>query len=108
MGTAHSLGRQTTYIGPGDMVDAATLPAPENPPISYYWLNAIDVTGERQRRVVAAFGDSITDGFNSTLDANHRYPNYLSRLLTSASAAEPFSVVNAGISGNRVLNEVVG
>ncbi|MEO8182485.1 MAG: SGNH/GDSL hydrolase family protein [Deltaproteobacteria bacterium] len=108
MGTSHSLGRQTTYITAGDAVDAATLPTPESPPTSYYWLNAIEVSGERQRRVVVAFGDSITDGFNSTLDANHRYPNYLSALLTGASAPEPFSVVNAGISGNRVLNDIVG
>jgi lysophospholipase L1-like esterase len=108
MGTAHSLGRQTTYIAAGDAVDAATLPAQANPPTSYYWLNAVEVSAERQRRVVVAFGDSITDGFNSTLDANHRYPNYLSALLTSASAPEPFSVVNAGISGNRVLNDIVG
>jgi hypothetical protein len=85
-----------------------TLPSQQNPPTSYYWLNAIEVSGQRQRRVLVAFGDSITDGFNSTLDANHRYPNYLSTLLTSASAPEPFSVVNAGISGNRVLNDIVG
>jgi lysophospholipase L1-like esterase len=108
MGTAHSLGRQTTYISGGDAMNEATLPSQQNPPTSYYWLNAIEVSGQRQRRVLVAFGDSITDGFNSTLDANHRYPNYLSTLLTSASAPEPFSVVNAGISGNRVLNDIVG
>jgi len=108
MGTAHGLGRQTTYLADGDLVSAETLPARDNPPTSYYWLNAIDVSSQTQRRVVVAFGDSITDGFNSTLDENHRYPNYLSQLLTRAAAPEPMSVVNAGISGNRVLNDVVG
>jgi lysophospholipase L1-like esterase len=106
MGTAHTLGRQTTYIADGDAVSAESLPTPEMPPTSYFWLNAIDVSGEPDPRVVVTFGDSITDGFNSTLDENRRYPNVLSRLL--ASAPEPYSVVNAGISGNRVLNDIIG
>jgi lysophospholipase L1-like esterase len=64
--------------------------------------------GATERRVIVTFGDSITDGFNSTPNANTRYPNYLFERLTAASAPGSFSVVNAGISGNRVLNDVIG
>ncbi len=60
-----------------------------------------------------AFGDSITDGFQgtltplnenlSTIDTNGRYPDDLQRRLLAAHI--PLSVLNAGISGNRVLQD---
>jgi lysophospholipase L1-like esterase len=105
--TVHSLGQQTAYVAPGDAVtsDALTTEAPAE---SYYWLSRIEVRGAAAPRVVVAFGDSITDGFNSTVDASHRYPNYLSQRLTAGSSPPPYSVVNAGISGNRVLSDVIG
>ena len=105
VGTVHSLGQQTAYLVPGNAVSAGTLPAGETRQ-SYYWLSRVDVRGPSLPRVLVTFGDSITDGFNSTPDENHRYPNYLSDRL--AAAAANVSVVNAGISGNRVLNDVVG
>jgi lysophospholipase L1-like esterase len=55
--------------------------------------------------VVVAFGDSITDGLGSTIDANRRYPNFLSRRLNATEGIGPYSTVNAGISGNRVLRD---
>jgi lysophospholipase L1-like esterase len=62
---------------------------------------------------VVAFGDSITDGYQGQpagvpetaegLDANGRYPDVLGRRLRAANL--PLSVVNTGISGNRVLRD---
>jgi lysophospholipase L1-like esterase len=111
--TVHSLGQQSTFVAGSDLVTAVTFPADANlsatgPRLSYYWLTGVDVQGATARRVVVTFGDSITDGFGSTPDANTRYPNFLSERLTAASAPGSFSVVNAGISGNRVLNDVIG
>jgi lysophospholipase L1-like esterase len=103
----HSLGQQTAYLAPGNAVSATTLPAGSTQQ-SYYWLSRVDVRGAAAPRVVVAFGDSITDGFNSTVDASHRYPNYLSGRLTAAGDPSAYSVVNAGISGNRVLSDVIG
>ena len=105
--SVHTLGQQRAYLAPGDAVttQALTTQAAEQ---SYYWLSRIDVRGAAAPRVVVAFGDSITDGFNSTVDASHRYPNYLSQRLTASSTTPAYSVVNAGISGNRVLTDVVG
>jgi lysophospholipase L1-like esterase len=105
--TEHTLGRQTTYVAPGNAVDAATVPT-DDMLSSYEWLTGVDVRGATARRVIVTFGDSITDGFASTVDGNHRYPNFLSARATAADAPGAFSVVNAGISGNRVLNDVVG
>jgi lysophospholipase L1-like esterase len=47
-----------------------------------------------------AFGDSITDGAASSLDANNRYPDELAERLRGRHG-----VLNAGIGGNRVLND---
>lgn len=105
--TVHALGRQTAYLAPGDAVSAGSLTT-ETPEQSYYWLSRIEVRGAAAPHVVVTFGDSITDGFNSTVDASHRYPNYLSQRLTATGATPAYSVVNAGISGNRVLTDVIG
>src|SRR5207248_10506920 len=51
------------------------------------------------------FGDSITDGTASTLDANNRWPDHLARRLNAQGMK--MAVVNAGIGGNRVLNEAL-
>jgi lysophospholipase L1-like esterase len=48
-----------------------------------------------------AFGDSITDGYNSTVDANARWPNDLARRLDSRR--DTLAVADEGISGDRVL-----
>jgi lysophospholipase L1-like esterase len=54
-----------------------------------------------------AFGDSLTDGDDSTPDAHHRWPDFLAERLQGSQGAA-LSVVNAGISGNRVLGDLVG
>jgi lysophospholipase L1-like esterase len=70
-----------------------------------YWfgLTGIDVMAARPTGVVVALGDSLTDGFGSTVDANTRWPDFLARRLTGPDAAgRPFAVLNAGISGNQL------
>lgn len=106
--TVHSLGQQTAYLADGNAVSAEPFPAIQEDParLSYYWLSGVDAQSATTRRVIVTFGDSITDGFGSTPDQNHRYPNFLSERLTGGDGA--FSVVNAGISGNRVLRDVIG
>ncbi|MYN29654.1 SGNH/GDSL hydrolase family protein [Duganella levis] len=54
--------------------------------------------------VVAAFGDSITDGNGSTPDQDRRWPDYLAARLSPGGVA----VVNAGISGARLLGDRMG
>ena len=56
------------------------------------------------RAVVVAMGDSITDGNGAPMDALARWPDYLSRAL----ADEGIAVVNAGISGGRLLSDGMG
>lgn len=49
-------------------------------------------------------GDSLTDGNGAAMDAMVRWPDFLSRRL----AEEGIAVVNAGISGGRLLSDGVG
>ncbi|MGH9204580.1 MAG: SGNH/GDSL hydrolase family protein, partial [Vicinamibacterales bacterium] len=57
---------------------------------------------------IVAFGDSITDGMGSTLNANRRWPNYLARRLAERTGRSPVAVLDQGISGNRILHDVAG
>jgi lysophospholipase L1-like esterase len=46
-------------------------------------------------RAVVTFGDSITDGADSTPDANHRWRDVLARRLVKAGGA-PIAVLKRG------------
>ncbi|WP_373559843.1 SGNH/GDSL hydrolase family protein [Bordetella genomosp. 10] len=67
-------------------------------------MNGIDVQGFRTAGVVAAIGDSITDGAAATLDADTRWPDFLAEAL----APRGMAVINAGISGARLLSDGMG
>ncbi|HEX4030620.1 MAG TPA: SGNH/GDSL hydrolase family protein [Terracidiphilus sp.] len=54
---------------------------------------------------VVAFGDSITDGAHSKRDANLRWPDVLARRLDTPEARVRLSILNEGISGNRILHD---
>jgi lysophospholipase L1-like esterase len=105
--TRHALGLQTTYVSAhGDFTAAARF-APDTTIAVWPWLTGVDVVNAKGTGVIVAIGNSITDGYNSTPDANSRWPDVLARRLL-ASSEPPKAVVNAGISGNRVLAPVAG
>jgi len=75
-----------------------------------WWLKAIDVQSASVAGTIVAFGDSITDGTCSTLDAHDRWLDVLSvRLGLQADAAgrraKLKAVVNEGIGGNTATRE---
>jgi lysophospholipase L1-like esterase len=55
-----------------------------------------------------AFGDSITDGAQSTENANHRWADYLSARLQSKPSTAHLAVLDEGIGGNCILIHRVG
>ena len=69
---------------------------------SWYLVDAVDMMADADTRVIVAFGDSITDGTNSTLNGEDRWPDAFSRLV-HAAYGDKVSVVNAGIGGNQVV-----
>lgn len=58
----------------------------------------------RRPETVVAFGDSITNGHNSTVGGNARYTDALAERLIADHS--PLSVVNAGITGNLLLHQL--
>ncbi len=68
-------------------------------------VSAVLVPAQPSRRLVVAFGDSITDGDGSTLDADHNWPSDLIRRLGKTPEGSKLAVVNAGIVGNRLLSD---
>jgi lysophospholipase L1-like esterase len=105
--TVHSVAQQTQFVTAGNALSAASFAGPETR-ASYYWATGIDVLATAPGGVIVAFGDSITDGVGSTVDANHRYPNYLAERLRADTSLSDYGIIDEGISGNRVLNDVAG
>ncbi|GAA0930625.1 SGNH/GDSL hydrolase family protein [Nonomuraea longicatena] len=98
--TCHSIACATTYRACGDRHSARDFRETSH---SWYYLNGVEVSGRVP--AVVTLGDSITDGALSTPDADHRYPDLLAARLRAAG--RPMVVLNAGIGGNRVLNDSV-
>jgi lysophospholipase L1-like esterase len=104
-GGIHYLALQTNYIGTGDQTGKAAF-APTATIANWAFLAGVDVAADEGTAAIVTLGDSITDGANSTSDTNQRWPNWLAArpLANGAQTA----VVNAGISGNRVLHDAIG
>jgi lysophospholipase L1-like esterase len=106
--TTHSLGLHTTYLAEGDQTASPEMPVSSTTTTSYIWLSGIDVLAPTDRFTIVALGDSITDGFRTTVDANHAWPTLLQDRLLSTAGSPKASVLNEGISGNEVLQDGAG
>ncbi|WP_333907528.1 SGNH/GDSL hydrolase family protein [Delftia acidovorans] len=106
----HWDGRQTGWIVAGDQSAAAALRTSDPGAISSTarpLLAGIQVEANPASPaapVVAVMGDSITDGATASLDRDSRWPDFLAARLAPHGAA----VVNAGISGARLLSDGMG
>ena len=101
----HYDARQKTYLASGDATSAENLTNPTTIN-SWLFLGGVDVAAPETIGTIVAFGDSITDGAQSTLDANRRWPNILADRLIAAH--RDLAVVDTGIGGNRVLHDASG
>jgi lysophospholipase L1-like esterase len=105
--TAHPIGLRSAWLAPGNQVTAERL-QDASQFRSYLWLAGIDVLAVPKAAAIIAFGDSITDGFSTTPDADTPWPSLLARRLAAQRNQPPRAVINMGISGNRVLREGAG
>ncbi len=101
--TFHWGAQQTAWLAPGDATAHRDLSGAA-PLAGRAFLAAIWVEAPARAPVVAAFGDSLTDGNGSTPGANRRWPDFLAARL----APQGIGVVNAGISGARVWGDKMG
>jgi lysophospholipase L1-like esterase len=104
--TNHTPSLQTTYVSGGDVTASATMPiATTNE--SYEWLRSVDVLEPGDSFAISCLGDSITDGFRTTVNANMAWPTLLAKRFSERGGAK-IAVLNAGISGNQVLRDGAG
>ncbi|MFK0291278.1 SGNH/GDSL hydrolase family protein [Streptomyces sp. NPDC090442] len=103
--TYHPYARQTSYLARGDRTEDATGTAYTEQSPYWRYLTGVDVWSTRARGAVVAIGDSITDGITSTPGANHRWTDFLAARLRDEPGAPRYGVLNAGISGNRLLTD---
>lgn len=101
--TFHWGAQQTGFIAAGNVAGAATLPGAQTLQ-GRALLAGIWVDAAAPARALVAFGDSTTDGNGSTPDRDRRWPDYLAAHLGAGRVA----VVNAGISGARLLGDRMG
>jgi hypothetical protein len=94
--TFHWDGRQTSWIAPATR--ARPRPERASSTTARLFLTGIEVEAPPARSVVV-IGDSITDGATASLDQDQRWTDHLAARLAPRGVA----VVNAGISGGRLL-----
>lgn len=115
--TEHAIARDTPTFSRDpaavDQLDGAGYRArPLGNQNVFVLLEGVDVRDTDARRTLVAFGDSVTDGYvssggspllsdNTRLGLNERYPDFLALRLAQRFPGR-YTVVNAGISGNRV------
>jgi lysophospholipase L1-like esterase len=107
--TVHSLAVQDNFLStPGDFTAGGDAAAYATTISCWMFVDGVDVPASALvPGSVVAFGDSITDGLRATVNANKRWPNDLARRL-EARHGRVLSVVDQGISGNRVLADGAG
>ncbi|MGK5641745.1 SGNH/GDSL hydrolase family protein [Streptomyces sp. URMC 126] len=102
--TFHSQAWAETYRAVGDRTGEASGAGFDEVTHSWYLLSDVELTGEGAAEgAVVALGDSITDGFGSSVGANARYPDFLAERL--AASGRPWAVLNSGIGGNLLLHD---
>jgi lysophospholipase L1-like esterase len=105
--TTHNGASQTNFVSEtGNHSGVTTLPVSARSG-AWFMLARVEVMAPAGTAAVVAFGDSITDGARSTADMNNRWPDQLARRL-AARKGTGVAVLNAGISGNRVLGDGAG
>jgi len=116
--TEHAVGRQTSYLsspGSGSHALDQSGSAFGATTTVRYLLTGVDTRAKRSVGAVATFGDSISDGFEGSnsplvenpegIDLDGRYPDFLARRLLQRRGPQQLTVLNTGISGNRILED---
>lgn len=107
--TYHRTAKQTNFYAPsGDWAAAEDGDAYTRTTTSWFYVTGVDVLDAPAAGSVVALGDSLTDGGGSTSDTNRRWPDRLAERLAALPPDRRLGVLNAGVSGNRVLLDGVG
>ena len=106
--TGHPGSRTNSYVMPGDRLADAEMSTAKKT-VHWYFITGLDVVDSvGHAAAVAILGDSITDGYGCTTDANNRWTDELARRLQANPATRSVGVLNHGIGGNRLLRDGLG
>jgi lysophospholipase L1-like esterase len=100
----HFDARETAYVAGGELTGAAGRRAAASQWSTRVYVSGLVVETPTPPTTVVALGDSITDGNGSTPGANTRWPDALAERL----APRGVGVLNAGISGGRLMKDGMG
>jgi lysophospholipase L1-like esterase len=100
--------RVSEYVSaPGNFADAEQMPGAVLV-LSGALVSGIEIVSDSAAHVVVTFGDSITEGFGSTVNEFRGWSDRLAERLTRSPATRGWSLVNAGINSNRLLHSNPG
>jgi lysophospholipase L1-like esterase len=103
--TIHAFAFQRNAVAAGNVADDTKI-EPSSFIEQWYFLTGVSVRAGRPGAAsVVTLGDSITDGAETTVGANRRWPDVLAGRLQDTRGLAHLGVVNAGIGGNRLLHD---
>ncbi len=105
--TSHPGSRITSWLLRGRHGAAEDLPGATGTD-HWFQLAGVDVEAPRDSAAIILFGDSITDGYGVSGGNNNRWGDFLAQRLQADPATRHLSVLNHGISGNRMLADGLG
>jgi lysophospholipase L1-like esterase len=102
--TLHAFAYQENAVAAGNVTGAASV-TPTATIGQWLFLSGVSVSTRRPSAAsIVALGDSITNGFETTVNANRRWPDRLAERL-QASGRRHLGVLNLGVAGNRLLHD---
>jgi lysophospholipase L1-like esterase len=107
--TGHNLATSNNYYStPGDHSAEEGADAFTTSQQHWWFLDAVVVDAPASIGTIATLGDSITDGFRSTVDANNRWPDQLELRIANLGPNRQYGIMNEGISGNQTTADGAG
>ena len=97
---------ENTWRGDGDHTGDSAGTALPTKTTSWYFLTGLDVHSHGARGSVVVLGDSISDGYMTTINSDHRWPDLLAARLFRRPAGDHVpGVLDVGIAGSMLSGD---
>jgi lysophospholipase L1-like esterase len=104
--TWHFIARENTWRGDGDHASDTAGTALPTKATSWYFLSGLDVRNRVAGGSLVVLGDSISDGYATTVNSDHRWPDLLgARLVRQPESDHAPGVLDAGVSGSMLSGD---
>jgi lysophospholipase L1-like esterase len=104
--TWHFIARENTWRGEGDHAADTTGSALAAKTTSWYFLTGLDVRNRFSAGSVVVLGDSISDGYMTTVNGDKRWPDLLgARLAKQPERDHAPGVLNTAVSGGMLSGD---